>query len=555
MNPSREIFLSLFFLSTLAWSSFPLDFSAEKNNIQILPQKFEYSLRDSTKLLLGNRIIDSEQFRFEFKYNNAKANIKIIWPEGLIQEGRVLLTNPSGLEIWSREFVKGQKEIELKEVSSLLNKISSFSFFRFCVGYFQLDTGLDICSPELMLKGTAEDLQVVSRNQEQRPEVQINGRTVTQHGIVFLNDDKETLQFRAVSKSGAEFKIDTKKTVLEFPDVIDINEKSFLLTVEGPTPLAPSNFKKVSENRWTVPLLKERAQIYISGAGQVPLRQEFIVVGPLPKSSNRIYLKTQPNQKSYSSQMTLIGDNPREGTVQSVDRGSDVKKLGSSFQWIVRNVPTGMGKTSYLGVFDGEQTFSASYKTSRQDSGRIEIGGLLATEASRMAFNGEAQLWFENPFKSQVWSFQRMGIGLHHIQEVSGDDLLSSTNLSFYFRIKSGLQYWDPSFYFTFGPENWTYESSSFQSFNLGVGWVGPAWNRISYFDWNEIDLKYSLPGNTSSLDLKQALLVRWKLYKTIEETQKFKFGLGLQSLEILTATAERKASFLNIEGAWVKTF
>ena len=43
----------------------PLLFPARKNNVQILPQKFEYSLRDAYRFLLGNRIIDTSHFEFK----------------------------------------------------------------------------------------------------------------------------------------------------------------------------------------------------------------------------------------------------------------------------------------------------------------------------------------------------------------------------------------------------------------------------------------------------------------------------------------------------------
>ena len=267
-----------------------MDFPAEKNNIQILPQKFEYSLRDNTKLLLGNRIIDTKQFQFQLSFDNEKPKIYFAWPSQVVQEGRIIITNPSGVSIWSQNFTKSQSEFQIQDATQLVRSLSAVSFFRFCVGYYEINTGLDVCSPEIILKGSGNDLTALFRTKNQKAFVQINGRNVTHHGIVFLNDERESLSFRAVSSSGAEFKMDTRRIQVEYPDVLDLDEKGFILTAKGPYPLAPTNYKKLPDGRWSVPLLKQRAQIYIEGEGKVPLRQEFIVQGPLPTAQHRVHL-------------------------------------------------------------------------------------------------------------------------------------------------------------------------------------------------------------------------------------------------------------------------
>lgn len=556
MNHLSGICLSIvYFLTLNALARAPLDFPAEKNNVQVLPQKFEYSLRDASKLLLGNRIIDTDQFRFDLVFQETKPQITLSWPDQITQNGRIVIVNPSGLDIWSQPLLPGKNSIEIKDASTLLGRLGALSFFRFCVGYFQEDTGLDVCSPELMLRGLGEKMSIVPRGQIQNAQVQINGRNVTQHGIVFLNDDRETLSFRAISKSGAEFKMDTRRTKLEFVDVQGLNDKTFAITIEGAPPLAPSNFKKIGENRWSVPLPKDRPQIYVTGSGGVPLRQEFIVLGPLPSAAHRVYIRTLADQKTYSSNLLLIGEITKRGRLQPLDKGSEVSIAGAQFQWVMRNVPSGIGRTSYLGVIDGDQTFSASYKTSRQAAGRVDFGLVLNSEKTRLAARAEAQLWFENPLKTSKWSFQRLGAGLFHRQEISGDPTLINSGVQFYLRHKPGIQFWDKSLYLGLGLENWTFQSKSIQTFATTLGWMGPSPKWLSYFDWHEIDFKYSMTGKTSDAELKQALIARWKLYRPIEESQKLGASIGLQSLEIMDDTEERKETGLLLEAFYMWSF
>ena len=556
MHHFVKIFFSLALFSSLsAVAKIPMDFPAEKNNVQVLPQKFEYSLRDNAKLLLGNRIIDTNEFRFRLFYEDSKPQVYLAWPSQVVQEGRLLITNPSGISVWSQPITKSQSEFRIKDATTLVRALSGLSFFRFCVGYYDIDTGLDVCSPEIYLKGTDRNLTTSLRSTPQKAFVQINGRNVTHHGIVFLNDEKESLSFRAVSSSGAEFKMDTRRIKLEFPDVQDLDEKGFVLTIKGPLPLAPTNFKKLGDGRWSVPLLKERAQIYIEGEGKVPLRQEFIVLGRLPTNQHRVHLYSSLSQKTYLSQMMIIGEPGKLGNLKTLDASSEISRSGSQFQWYVRNIPPGMGKTSYLGVEDKEQVFQAAYTTSRQDSARIELGAYANSDDMILGLSVEAQLWFETALLKSVMTYQRFGLSLQYAQDLSSDVKTTMTELDLLFRNERGLQFWDTSIIFGFGFQNWSFDSESLSTFAPVVSWVSPAFPWTRYFDWQEMDLRFSLPTKKSNLELTQAVLLKWKLYKSYEEGKKIKVGLGLRSLETDVNNEKSQSVGLLLEAGWVRTF
>jgi hypothetical protein len=528
-----------------------MDFPAEKNNVQVLPQKFEFSLRDNSKLLLGNRIIDTNQFRFRLSFINNKPQLFLAWPSQVVQEGRLIISNPSGINVWSQPISKSQSELVIQDASTLLRALSGLSFFRFCIGYYDIDTGLDVCSPEIFLKGTGPTQVATFRMPSQKAFVQINGRNVTHHGIVFLNDEKESLSFRAVSQSGAEFRMDTRRVKLEFVDVYDLDDKSFVLTVKGPLPIAPTNFKKLTNDRWSIPLLKQRAQIYIEGEGKVPLRQEFIVQGPLPTEQHRVHLFSSLSQKTYLNQMTIIGEPGKLGTLKTLDSTSDISNSGRQFQWFVRNIPSGIGKTAYLGVEDSGQIFQAAYTTSRQDSARLELGAYVNSDQLIMGLSAEAQLWFETAFIKSAVTYQRLGLSLQYTQDLSADTPTTLAAIDFLFRKNRGLQFWDSSLIFGISLQSWSFDSESLSTIAPVVSWVRPAYEWTKYFDWLEMDFRFSLPSDSSSIELKQAMLLNWKLYRSYEDGKKIKLGLGLRSIE----TSNETSTGVALEAGWVRTF
>jgi hypothetical protein len=453
--------------------------------------------------------------------------------------------------VWSQPISNSNSEIVLKDATTLVRALAGLSFFRFCVGYYDIDTGLDVCSPEIMIKGVGTKMSVSPRSLNQKPLVQINGRTVTHHGIVFLNDEKESLSFRAISRSGAEFKMDTRRIFLKFIDVQDIDEKSFLLTVEGPFPLAPANVKKISEKMWSVPLYKERAMIYVAGEGQVPLRQEFIVQGPLPTQKHRVHLRSTTGQRTYASNLSVLVEKGAAGNLVPIDTSSQVIQSGLNYLWSAKNVE----KVSYLGVQDEGTIFQAAYSTSRQDASRAELSFNLQSDEFQFSALAEAQLWFERTFIDHPLTYQRVGLDFYFEQDLNSKNPISSLQLYSLYRKDSGLQFIDPGLYFGIGLQNWTFESKSNLTFAPRFGWVGANFKKVPYFNWQEFDVRYSLPGKSSTFDLKSAWLARWKHYRDLKDSQKLKVTLGLKSLELEVANEKVQSTSVLVEAGWVKTF
>lgn len=528
----------------------PLLFPATQNNIQVLPQKFEYSLRDAYRFLLGNRIIDTSLFEFTVRPSNSNVEVDIRWPDNLFSKGALNILSPSGVSIWSTNLQDNQNFISIKEGSGLVSKLLGVSFFKFCISQYELNTGMEICSPELIAKGSGKKLVVQNNKLPNKPRIQINGRSVTPHGIVFLNDANESLSFRAIAASGAEFKMDTRSINLDFMDVISLNENLMSITIKGPYPLAPSQYKILRDGVWSVSLKKDRALVYIAGEGKVPLRQEFVVQGALPTEEHRLYLEKSSPTVAYASSLELRGWSPEKGIPQASDPASDVAVTGNRFAWSLKNLNIGKDKVSSIQVVDGKDIFTAGYSFSRAYSNRIELLGGLNTFESTLYVGAEGQMWFESlPILSHLTQ-QRVGLGIIFNRDVTGDFKAMLIEFDFYWRLKQGLQLIDPSFVVGAGLQIMSFESESVQTFAPFVGWAGNGFKKMKYFTWQEVFLKQSMPAKAGNLDVKSRTELKWKLYHPLQDQSKLRYSIGAYSEE---TTKKRSGGLL--EAAWVWVF
>lgn len=528
----------------------PLNFPARQNNIQVLPQKFEYSLRDAFRFLLGNRIIDTSNFEFQMIPQSESVQIRFRWPQSLFEKGTLSILNPSGVAVWSSPLQDNENSMLIEDGTNLATRLLGLSFFKFCITQYELNTGMEVCSPEFIAKGTGKNLRVEVTPYTRKPQISINGRSVTPHGIVFLNDEKESLSFRATAASGAEFKMDTRSISLDFVDIINLNENLMKITIKGPFPLAPSQYQIIQDNLWSVTLKKERPLIYISGEGQVPLRQEFVVQGPLPREENRLHLDKNSPTRAYASSLELRGWSPNRGTPQAADSSADVAVAGNRFTWALKDLNVGQDKMSTVQVVDGKDVFTAGYTFSRQHANRFEAQVGLNTDKSRLYIGGEGQMWFESlPFLTQQTQ-QRLGLGLLYNQDITGDPRSILAEISTHWRIKKGLQLLESSPIVGLGLQNWTFDGESIQTLAPFVGWVGPSFKKLKYFEWQEFQLKYSLRGKSDDLELKSRTELRWKLYRPWKKYQMLKLGVGFYSMD-----AGQKSSGGLLEAGWMLSF
>ena len=144
------LFISFFSFSS--WAKEPVYFLPEKNNLQILPQKFEYNLLNNSTIKIGDIVIDSNNLSLQLVTELSNSSFTFSWPAGLFQEAELVLFNNYGKAIKNYSITKNDVElvVEAQEKSesllrkdkaifkspsldeSLIEEIKYLPFFKFC---------------------------------------------------------------------------------------------------------------------------------------------------------------------------------------------------------------------------------------------------------------------------------------------------------------------------------------------------------------------------------------------------------------------------------------
>ncbi len=89
-------------------SAAPLFFPAEKNNIRVLSQRFEYQLIDETHFRIGDVVLDSELMKMSFAELEDSYRVEFSWPSSFVSQGELVLKDPSGKSLFQTQVSKEQ---------------------------------------------------------------------------------------------------------------------------------------------------------------------------------------------------------------------------------------------------------------------------------------------------------------------------------------------------------------------------------------------------------------------------------------------------------------
>ncbi|MGE5086357.1 MAG: hypothetical protein ACM3MG_08675, partial [Bacillota bacterium] len=157
-------------------------FQADKNNLQVLPQRFEYTLLDEDRLRIGDILIDSTMVTFHLEAPNEKGapyRIRFTWPSELLKDGELAIKNNSGKAIFTTKLNKEAVRVSSNphvEDETLRANIASLSvglkdntlvedmkylpFMTFCIYRQSEDTKIYLCSKELYLANQSGQLVI-----------------------------------------------------------------------------------------------------------------------------------------------------------------------------------------------------------------------------------------------------------------------------------------------------------------------------------------------------------------------------------------------------------
>ncbi len=532
-----------------------LFYQADKNNVQVLPQRFEYALLDEDRLKIGDILIDTSKLSFDLQAaSQGKFKLTFKWPAALLQDGNIILKNNVGKALFDSSFSKenikitksepqeGQTDLRSDSAeyttlveSSLAQDLKYLPFVKFCIFKEDAGTRIYLCSKELYLSTANAQMIVKSRNSNRNSTaVEVNSQIVGDQGLIFLNDSNELLVMKALTKNGAQLEIETRKKDVDFKDVFNSEDgTSLVFTATGAEPVDPGKVKKINSEEWQIIVPKSKPVVYLKGEGDIPMRQEFFIKGDLPSDKNKIFLSENSKNRTYSDHVELLGKLPEGFSASSADANSKfLTSKSGNFKWVWSNLNSNKKNRRYLTVKNAEQKWTAGYDVEQVTPAEFYIG--INTYTSNQAINANIGIswWFENflTINSEA-TYLRWGASLkraQHLATKSGEPKIDITQAEILYRLTPGFYMQDETWGLSLPISMLSSESNSLQSFGLGAFWHKrlPT-NLAKYASWLNSSATYLLPSG-SDLKLKQALTISTLAYKKINDLFWLNYGGGL---------------------------
>ncbi len=527
-----------------------LFFPIEKNNVQIFPQRFEYNLINKDQLQIGNVLVDSNEIEFKVISSSQSKTRKIQfrWPASLLSSGEIALKDNSGKAFYFKAIdtkkIRIQKNENSKsgnsqlatfettdEVEGVLREIRKYPFFKFCIHREQPLTKIYLCSKDLFIKATGDAIEILSRD-SYRPEsfVEINGRSVGDQGLIFLNSPEEFVSMKALLLSGASLEVDTRMKTVDFKDVhISPDGQQLIVRAKGAEPIDSSLIKSKASGEWEVNLDVERPYTYLKGEGDLPLRQEFLIKGSIRNESVKVTVTSSAPETTNQKQVSLTLKTDPNVQLGSTDKKTSVKKLkGEEYQWLLKDLQLNQVNRRYLSVQSGKDQFIAAY----------DIERIPAYDANlRLMY----PFWLQGNFTwliNRTWDFNFQYD--NQIVKKTDESDLSIITVGANFRTPPGIHLRDNGF--MVGPFLQQFQNSTkslaLAGVNLGGEYKTPD-HLQNLFQWMQFRIKLPLLGTDSDFKLKTSYDIEVGIKRMFEETKYGELGIKTETYKLESDTAE----------------
>lgn len=536
-----------------------LPYPPEKNQVQVLPQVFEYELMDSERLRVGDVLIDSQEFKFDLVSNGRSYYLNIRWPVGFFSEGTLSIKNSAGQNFWSKEFTKKQIKVinidrkegeetlrnELAELKTenltveMIEDLKVIPFIRVCLNRTNESTKVDLCSRELYISSQDGALSVKPRkNTRKGSAVEINGKPADPQGLIYLNDAKESLEFRALAESGTSLVIETKLQPVDLEDlVLSEDEQGYELIASGAQAVDASQVKILTNTaddkniRWKIQLPKERPIIYLKGGGDIPFKQEFLVRHTLPKPNWRATTDSF-SKKTYGSSYTLNVKLPKGAKLSAKQEKSSARAINKSeVSWTLEELKHSQLNRRYLRFENNENKYAVRYQLERGLPFQALLGLRYETPSGMPYAQVRFDWWIES-FLGYLGDF-RWGLGFDYVKYLSKNTEypdVDSMGFELMYRFNQG---------FLFEEETWGLGLPFYQlkaaagtATAAGVSILGHRrWNAwlTDKIKWHTPKFTY-LSGGGTDFKFKGGFELSDKLYFTLSEKSFYFAGAYLKS-------------------------
>lgn len=518
-----------------------LFFPAQRNQVQVLPQRFEFQRLAEDRLKIGNILLDSSQIRFDFLSRGSDKHLVFFWPWGLLADGELSLLDQTGISLWSTKI--SSRELQKKEPSgdqkggealalftsppldsALVESLKYKAFVRFCLVRSRAETYLRLCSAELYVSSAGSALEVKQR-QRKKPQgsIVINGNSVGNQGVLSLNDSSQLMFFQAEMGPGSFLEVETRAKAVDFFDVVKNTSppegvETLRLSGRGAMPAQEEGVDVFEDGSWSVVLPTDRPLLYLQGEGGIPLRQEFYVRGPLPEESYRPRLKFH-KLGTYSSNLEREGLKSSKARVGTASKQNLlIEKNPKEFKWQVRTPAHGRQQRYFLGVIPADRpqprpVWYAGQDFKKARPGRVELETRASLPWARGGIQARAQWWLEDVF----------GLGTHQwgselayefpATQKANSFKLSSMALSVFWKWRPSLEGEEDTEALKFSYNRLTASSESLSGF--GLGYFKAFDNNflwIERFPKSRIELESLLPASSSQLKLGLSFFAKYRL-------------------------------------------
>lgn len=573
----KQGFAFLYFFATLpayaqtrGSNTKPLFFQAEKNKIQVLQQRFDYVLTEDNKLMVGDILIDFNQLTFQLHQSaNKSYQAHFQWPADLFKSGELSIRNHSGKTIFRRTIPfnnqmlipeqNTQKQAQLSQPDTSSNttglrnhvarlKIEDFPaelvhnmnylpFIKLCILTEVDDTQIQLCSQEHFLDYQNKNDTPTIKVRESRNNngiVEINRQVVSNQGMIYLNNRNEDIAFKAQAVSSAFLEVTTRMKDVDFKDVTQSNDgKTLTITASGSQPVDANQVRKISDSDWQIQIDSSRPSIYLKGDGDIPLRQEFLVQGPVPEEKHRAFLYPRSITSTYSANASLVGKVPEGMDVKILAgdlKSKVVKNKKNQFFWFLQDIPKGQQSRHYVSLITKENSFIAGYDIFRGEPFRASLSAQILTPSSSIQTNLEGQWWMEKLFNLNVpWAQFHWGLQVERLSQTSNTEdqtAIHFTNAEVLWRAVKGMNFRDETWGLSL-PLQYI-ENTNLQTFTFGLGVFShqrPQSFLTYVMDWSELKFQYFRGTSGKESTVSAAYRIKAHGYWSIAKSLYLKYG------------------------------
>lgn len=535
-----------------------LFFPIEKNNIKILPQRFEYELINKDQFRIGNIVFDARLFDFRVSKGEAddKFNIKLRWPAGLLSEGEISIRDNIGKAIWihpiEKEAVKFKRTVIDKKrmVNALLEgeilpesvfrSLQFVPYFQVCIQKTELPTRISLCSKDFFVQATKGRLEIRSRDSlRQESFVNINGTKVDNQGVIFLQSLSDVISMRVLLLSGSTIDVDTRMKEVEFRDISANQGKTrLLISGFGAEPSRSHKTIGLADGSWRTEISLARPVIYLRGEGDIPMRQEFILEGPVRDQTTKIETVGNLPISTYASKVEIEIRKSKNLKLRSGDSLSEITEHEGTITWTLKELSDGARNRRFLTVNNQEgQKYIAAWDVVRHP--RWDLTAQLG-----LPFLAHFNLrgWMEN---------QRLGFGLDYEQFITEwkRDIgpTSRLRLPIYISLLKHYNFQDSTYGLLMTPTSYTGKGFSTMGVSFG-GFAQLKMNTWKYLgNWSTHELTFFHTGLGGETKLSSEIHLRSEfLYD--DGNRRFKtLGLELTQATVTKDSTSEKLSQLAI--------